>query len=91
MAGKEETSGCCPETCGSGFKVQSILSVDDRGQMVLPKDVRERAGIGPGDKLGLVTWEKDGKICCMSLIKADEMADMVKNLLGPMMQEGIGG
>lgn len=71
------TSGCC--------RVESLVSVDERGQMVLPKDIREKAKIKPGDKLAVVTWEKDGKVCCISLIKSDEFAGMVRDLLGPMM------
>ena len=55
--------------------------------MVLPKDLRERAGIKPGDKLALISWEKDGEVCCMSLVKTSAFQDMVKGLLGPMMQE----
>lgn len=68
-------------------KVESLISVDERGQMVLPKEMREKAGIHTGDKLALVSWEKDGKVCCFTLIKADEFGDMVKGLLGPMMKE----
>ncbi|TFH10270.1 MAG: AbrB family transcriptional regulator, partial [Candidatus Atribacteria bacterium] len=30
--------------CGC-YKVQAMVTVDERGQMVLPKDVRDRAGI----------------------------------------------
>ncbi len=41
-----------------------------------------------GEKLALVSWEKDGEVCCISLVKADELTGMVKGLLGPMM-EGI--
>jgi hypothetical protein len=37
-----------------------------------------------------VSWEKDGKVCCLTLIKADEFGDMVKGLLGPMMKEVMG-
>jgi len=42
------------------------VGVDERGQMVLPKEIRERAKIGAGDKLALVSMEKDGEICCLS-------------------------
>jgi len=34
-----------------------------------------------------MSWEKDGKICCISLIKVEEFTGMVKDLLGPMMKE----
>lgn len=71
------SGGCC--------QVTSLLSVDERGQMILPKEIREKAGIKAGDKLALVAWEKDGAVCCMTLIKADELAGMVKEKLGPVL------
>jgi antitoxin PrlF len=78
MAKKKESStgGCC--------QVASLVSVDERGQMILPKDIRERAGIKAGDKLALVVWEKDGAFCCLTLIKADGLGGMVKKMLGPV-------
>ena len=77
-AGAKDACGC---------SVESIVSVDERGQMVLPKELREKAGIGAGDKLAITSWEKDGKICCIMLIKADELVGMVKERLGPLMDE----
>ena len=79
---------CQPGDSGIGCcKVESVISVDDRGQMVLPKEVRDRAEISAGDKLAIVSWEKDGKICCIALIKADELTGMVRNMLGPVMKD----
>jgi len=62
--------------------VEALVTVDDRGQMVLPKELRAKAGIKAGDKLAVTTWEKDGKICCIALIKADNLEAMVKGILG---------
>ena len=76
--------------CGLGnscCRVEAVVSVDERGQMVLPKELREKAGIRPGDKLAITSWEKDGQVCCISLIKTEELAGMVRELLGPMMSE----
>ncbi|MDD1693108.1 MAG: AbrB/MazE/SpoVT family DNA-binding domain-containing protein [Methanoregula sp.] len=75
--------------CGTahGCRVEAVLSVDERGQMVLPKDVREKAGIRTGDKLALISWEKDGSICCLALMKVENLSGMVKGVLGPLMQE----
>ena len=70
-------------------KVESLISVDERGQMVLPKEIRDKANIRPGDKLALVSWEKGGKVCCFTLIKVEEFTGMVRDLLGPMMEEMI--
>ena len=58
--------------------------MDDRGQMVLPKEIRQRAGIEPGDKLAIVAFERGGKICCLSLIKTNDLGGAVKGVLGPM-------
>jgi antitoxin PrlF len=68
-------------------KVESIISVDERGQMVLPKELRDRANIRPGDKLAIVSWDKGGEICCIYLIKAEYLAERVKDFLGPMMKD----
>ena len=78
---KETEAGCC--------RVEALLGVDERGQMVLPKEVREAAGIRAGDKLALILWRKGGAVCCMTLVKADELTDMVKGRLGPLMKDII--
>ncbi|GAG66976.1 unnamed protein product [marine sediment metagenome] len=51
------------------------------------KEMDAFIGIRAGDKLAAVSWEKNGEICCISLIKAEDFAEMVKDLLGPMMEE----
>ena len=79
-----EAFGCTP---GSGCRVEAVLSVDERGQMVLPKDVREKAGIKTGDKLALISWSRGGDVCCLALMKVENLSGMVKDVLGPLMQE----
>lgn len=64
-----------------------MISVDDRGQMVLPKEIREKARISAGDKLAVVSWERGGEVCCISLIKVEDLTEMVKSTLAPVMQE----
>ena len=46
---------------------------------------RARAGIGAGDKLALLGWRKGDRLCCLSLIKAEEMTEMVGDLLNSLM------
>ncbi len=88
MATSSSTEPCGDAKCG--FNIDAVVSVDERGQMVLPKELRARAGINAGDKLALISWEKDGQVCCMSLVKTDALAEMVKDFLGPMMREMSG-
>ena len=73
----DKEMGCC--------RVESVISIDERGQIVLPKEVRDKANIRAGDKLAVVSWKKAGKVCCISLIKAEDLAEMVRGLLGPVM------
>lgn len=80
----KDESCCAPGGFGC-YKVDSLVSVDDRGQMVLPKDLRDKAGIKGGDKLAVIGWEKDGQVCCLSLIKVEEFGGRIKGLLGPLM------
>lgn len=68
-------------------RIEAVLTVDDRGQMVLPKDVRLKAGISAGDKLALIGWERDGNICCLALMKVENLSGMVRDTLGPLLQE----
>jgi AbrB family looped-hinge helix DNA binding protein len=88
MARNKKLKDYCAEfggasTCG----IQSLVSVDERGQMVLPKDIREKLKIGAGGKLALILWEKANEFTCVVLIKAEELGDMVRDLLGPMMTD----
>ena len=67
-----DNMGCC--------KVESIISIDERGQMVLPKELREKANIHPVDKLAVICWEKDGKVYCLSFVKVEKLTDMLRGL-----------
>lgn len=89
MKNNEEKASCCAvsDKTANCCRVESLLSVDERGQMVLPKDLRDRAKIKAGDKLALISWEKDGEVCCLTLIKADALAQGVKAFLGPVMKD----
>ncbi len=81
MEEKQMDESCC--------KVEALVSVDERGQMVLPKELREKARIQAGDKLAVSSWVKDGQVCCIFLTRAEDLADMVKTVLGPVMKDII--
>ena len=78
---KAKTSPSGSNSVSDEYRVESIVTVDERGQMVLPKDIREKAGIKAGDKLALVTLEKNGKVCCIHLMKADELAGKAREVV----------
>ena len=84
----QKKASCCasPNGVTNCCRVEALISVDERGQMVLPKELRDKANIRAGDKLALISWHKDGEVCCFTLIKADALAERVKEFLGPVLK-----
>ncbi|HDJ26402.1 MAG TPA: AbrB/MazE/SpoVT family DNA-binding domain-containing protein [Candidatus Bathyarchaeota archaeon] len=67
--------------------VEAIVSIDERGQIVLPKEVREKAGLKPKDKLAVVTHVHDGQVVFIMLIPVERLAGLVRRFLGPFLKE----
>jgi antitoxin PrlF len=84
---KEAGSGAVPAMDLGCCVVEAIVAVDERGQMVLPKELRDKVGIKAGDKLAITSWKKDGEVCCITLIKAGNLGGMVRTMLGPVMKD----
>jgi antitoxin PrlF len=90
---------CCgPDCCGSGAsccglpapdccEVDAVVSVDGRGQMVLPKEVREKFGLSADARLAVVSWKRGSEPCCLTLLKADELGEAVRRAYGPLLHE----
>lgn len=85
MAKKHKAAheGCCG--------VEAVVTVDARGQIVLPKELRCLAGIQAGDKLAVIAMRSEGRVCCLSLLKVEELAGTVREVLGPVARELAGG
>ena len=60
--------------------------MDVKGQIVLPKDLREKAGLKPNDKLAVVACEKNGEVCCIMMLKAERLVGAVTKTLGPLLK-----
>jgi AbrB family looped-hinge helix DNA binding protein len=87
MESKGNEEACCSLGNRTCCKVEALVSIDDRGQMILPKELREKANIRAGDKLAITSWEKDGEVCCITLTKAEALTNMVRATLGPVMKD----
>ncbi len=75
------TKDCCNKEC---CKIAAVVTVDAKGQIVLPKDLREKAKIKPNDKLAVIGFQRDSEVCCIVMLKVDALEDTIKNLLGPV-------
>ena len=74
---------------GCQCEVDALVTVDARGQIVLPKEVREKAAIQAGDKFMVISKESGGKVCCIFLVKADYFNQSIKGTLGPMVKDMV--
>jgi AbrB family looped-hinge helix DNA binding protein len=74
--GKRATAPCC--------RIEALVSVDAKGQILLPKELREKVGVQPGDKLAVIVCESEDKAPRITLVKADEFAESAREMLGPM-------
>jgi AbrB family looped-hinge helix DNA binding protein len=89
MPKKIKNESCCgPDGKPMGFcDLEALVNIDDRGQILLPKELRKKAKIISGDKLAVVTCENNGEVSVIALIKSDNISEMIKNFLGPTMGE----
>lgn len=75
-------SKCEDDTC----RIDAVVTMDAKGQIVLPKDLREKANFKPNEKLALVACEKNGEVCCITLVKAEKLVGAVTKALGPLLK-----
>lgn len=73
----------------SNFSVEAIVSCDDRGQLVLPKDLRKKLDIKSGDKMALLNVVSYDNTICLTLIKTNSLEELIKDYLGPVMKDII--
>ncbi len=71
-------------------QVEAVVSIDERGQMVLPKEIREKSNIKAGDKLALVRWNNTKDISFIALVKIEDLNKLVQQMLGPALKEITG-
>jgi len=75
-------SSCNDDAC----KIDAIITMDAKGQIVLPKDLRERADLKATDKIAVVAYEKEGKVCCIVMIKAERLTGAISKTLSPLLK-----
>lgn len=70
------------------YEVEAIVSIDARGQIVLPKDVRAALGLEAGSKLAVVIKRSAGAPCCINLMPARSLSPGVQAILEPAIVHG---
>jgi AbrB family looped-hinge helix DNA binding protein len=78
---------CKPHDNPSTCQVEAVLSIDSRGQIVIPKEVRKRAHIRDGDKLALVSWMNRDEVCCLALIRTEKLSSEVSVVMHSLLAD----
>jgi len=88
MSGQEnQNCACDPSAMDSQCcKVEALVTIDKKGQILLPKDLREKENINEGDKFAIINVGAGGKPCCLILMKSDILEPMVQDALGPVLK-----
>ncbi len=64
------------------YDIEAVVAVDGRGQILLPKDVREVFDLKSGSKLAVVVMKTGGVPCCLSLMPVGSLENTVREVLG---------
>jgi AbrB family looped-hinge helix DNA binding protein len=70
--------------------VEAVVTVDSKGQIVLPKDVREKIKLKPNDKLAIIICGRGDEACCLIMVKKENLGESVKSFLSPILSEVLG-
>jgi len=73
--------------CHRPPRIEAVVSVDERGQIVLPKEIREKARLRPKDKLALIAHYHGDEIAYIMLIPVDRLAENLRRFLGSLLSE----
>ncbi|MEM2717482.1 MAG: HgcAB-associated protein [Archaeoglobaceae archaeon] len=73
-------------------KLEAVVSIDNRGQILLPKELRERAELKAGDKLAILSaCDENGKVCCLIFMRAEVIENLAVERLSPTLKAIFGG
>lgn len=71
----------------SCYEIEAVVSFDERGQLVLPKDLRKKFKLNAGEKFLLASCSDSKGLCCLTLVKTNSINHLVGNVLNPFVQK----
>ena len=75
MTNNKNKSACC--------QLEAVVSFDERGQLVLPKDIRKKFNLSPGEKFAIISCMDNDKLCCLTLVKTEALSNSMQDFLNP--------
>ena len=72
-------------------RIEAVLTVDSKGQILLPKELREKTGIKAGDRLvAIAGCDEKGEVCCLILVRAEIIDEGLRNVVAPLLKGIVG-
>ena len=67
-------------------EIEAVVSFDERGQLVFPKDVRKKFNLKAGEKFLMISCTNEAGLCCFTMVKTNAVNKMVGNAINPMLK-----
>lgn len=67
-------------------EIEAVVSFDERGQLVFPKDVRKKFNLKAGEKFLMISCTNEAGLCCFTMVKTTAVNKMVGNAINPMLK-----
>lgn len=59
------------------YKIEGIVTVGKRGQFVLPNELRSKLSVKGGDKLAIISYEKEGEVQALIFVRTGDLEDII--------------
>ena len=89
MSDEEKNENCCNSSSeGLGCcHIEGVVHLDSRGQIVLPKKLREKMNLKEGDELAVISMNEKGKIASISLMKTNRINRIIMPIMKEIMED----
>ncbi len=72
-------------------RIEAVLTVDSKGQILFPKELREKTDIKAGDRMvAIAGCDEKGEVCCLILVRAEIVDEGLRNVVAPMLKGIVG-
>lgn len=86
MSGKSALIGENSERRRRRLEIAGVVTISRKGQILLPKHLRDKARIKPSDKLIVMTLEMENEVHCILLLKTEELAETATRMKNSVLE-----
>jgi antitoxin PrlF len=85
MSSQTDSCGCSPKPDSNTANLFAVTKIDERGQVVIPKEIRDGMGWNKSEKIAIITrTNAEGKPCCLMLVHVDSLSSSIKGFINTL-------